>query len=464
MTEVNQKGRYGKYVNAIVVLVDLIIINTAFGVTVWLNECLRADADLKALWLLADMAYIPVAYLSSLTAGRRVVQMESIIVNSLSAVATHALFFLAMVSLLDIQTMPWSAYVEFYGLCVLALPMWWMIAREIIKSFRRRGRNFVRVVIVGTGDTAMRAYSQLTGDEGFGFRVLGFFGEQRPSDSSLRYIGDISKLESFVRHALVDEIYYCPSSDDGVDTMREVIKIADDNVVKFFYVPSVPKYIARSFDSYNIGNTPVLSPRHNPLARGYNRIVKRSFDIVFSGVFLVFFPLLLVPVAVAIKLSSPGPVFFVQERTGYRGRSFRCLKFRTMRVNTQSDTVQATANDPRKTRVGDFLRRTNLDELPQFINVLKGEMSVVGPRPHMLKHTEQYSQLVDKYMVRHFVKPGITGWAQVNGYRGLTDEVWKMEKRVEYDVSYIENWSMPLDLKIIARTVINAIRGDKNAF
>lgn len=463
MTEVNQKGRYGKYVNAIVVFVDLIIINLAFGVTLWLNPCVIHAGDLKVMWLLVNMAYIPVAYLSSLNAGRRMMQMENIIVNSLSAVATYALFFLATMSLLDIHSIPWSAYVEFYGICVLALPVWWMAAREIIKSFRRRGRNFVRVVIVGTGDTAMRAYSQLTGDEGFGFRVLGFFGERRPDSFPHRYIGDINCLDSFVKRAMVDEIYYCPSAEE-TDTMRETIKIADDNVVKFFYVPSIPRYIARSFDVYNIGNTPVLSTRHNPLARSYNRVAKRCFDILFSGTFLVVFPLLLVPVAIAIKLSSPGPVFFVQERTGYRGRSFKCLKFRTMKVNKDSDTLQATADDPRKTRVGDLLRRTNLDELPQFINVFLGDMSVVGPRPHMLRHTEQYSQLVDKYMVRHVVKPGITGWAQVNGYRGLTDEVWKMEKRVEYDVSYIENWSMALDVKIIVRTVINALKGDKNAF
>ena len=154
--------------------------------------------------------------------------------------------------------------------------------------------------------------------------------------------------------------------------------------------------------------------------------------------------------------------YSVQERTGYLGKSFVCYKFRTMKVGASSD--QATRVDPRKTRVGDFLRRTSLDELPQFINVFKGEMSVVGPRPHMLAHTEIYTQLVDSYMLRHAVKPGITGWAQVNGYRGLTDELWKMERRVEHDMWYIENWNFFLDLKIIVRTVFNAIHGEQNAF
>lgn len=173
---------------------------------------------------------------------------------------------------------------------------------------------------------------------------------------------------------------------------------------------------------------------------------------------------MLIPVAVAVKLSSPGPVFFRQKRTGYRGREFQCFKFRTMRLNSDSDSLQATEKDPRKTKVGNFLRHSSIDELPQIWNVFIGDMSLVGPRPHMLSHTEEYSRLIDKYMVRHMVKPGITGWAQVNGYRGPTHELWQMEKRVKYDVWYIEHWSMLLDLKIMVRTVINALKGESNAF
>ena len=248
------------------------------------------------------------------------------------------------------------------------------------------------------------------------------------------------------------------------ELLTKVVKVADDNVVDFFYVPQISQYISRSFQMDTIGAVPVLSIRRNPLKKSINRFVKRGFDIVFSSVFLCFYPLVYIPIAIAIKASSPGPVYFKQKRTGYRGTEFWCYKFRTMRVNNDADKAQATRNDPRKTRLGDFLRRTSLDELPQFINVFKGEMSVVGPRPHMVRHTEEYSKIVDQYMVRHLVKPGITGWAQVNGYRGLTDEVWKMEKRVQYDVWYIENWTFLLDLKIIVRTVLNAIHGESNAF
>ena len=195
-----------------------------------------------------------------------------------------------------------------------------------------------------------------------------------------------------------------------------------------------------------------------------NRLVKRSFDLLVSTIVLILSPLVIIPVAIGIKLSSKGPIFFVQKRTGYRGQAFNCYKFRTMRPNDDSDTLQATKGDPRVTRFGNFLRRTSIDELPQFYNVWRGEMSIVGPRPHMVAQTEMYSELIDKYMLRHTIKPGITGWAQVRGYRGQTEELWQMEKRVEFDVWYAENWTFFLDLKIIFRTIWNAIIGEDNAY
>ena len=161
----------------------------------------------------------------------------------------------------------------------------------------------------------------------------------------------------------------------------------------------------------------------------------------------------------------PGPVFFRQKRNGINGDEFTCLKFRSMRVNADADKVQATKNDPRKTKWGNIMRKTNIDELPQFINVLLGDMSIVGPRPHMVKHTEEYGALVDKYMVRHYTKPGITGWAQVTGSRGETSELWMMEERIKKDIWYVENWSLLLDLKIIFKTITNVFGGEKgNAY
>ena len=299
-------------------------------------------------------------------------------------------------------------------------------------------------------------------DAGFGYRVLGFFDDNPSDDFYSGVVYPLSELADFVAGRNVRQIFYTLSGQN--EAHRLAVKIADDNVADFYYVPQIPPTLSRRFELHNIGSVPVLSVMRNPLKNPLNRGLKRTFDLAVSSVFLCFYPIIYIPVAIAIKLSSPGPVYFKQERTGYLGNSFECLKFRTMRVNANADKVQATKNDSRKTRVGDFLRRTSLDELPQFINVWKGDMSVVGPRPHMLKHTEEYTKIVDRYMVRHAVKPGITGWAQVNGYRGLTDEVWKMERRVEHDVWYIENWTFLLDIKIMIRTVLNALQGEKNAF
>lgn len=214
-----------------------------------------------------------------------------------------------------------------------------------------------------------------------------------------------------------------------------------------------------------LGNVPILYIREEPLRQVSNRFVKRAFDVAVSGAFLcTLFPVVYLFVALGIKLTSKGPVFFIQERSGENGRTFGCIKFRSMRVNDEADRVQATKNDPRKTRFGSFLRKSSIDELPQFINVLKGDMSIVGPRPHMLQHTELYSKLVNKYMVRHLIKPGITGWAQVTGYRGETHELSQMEGRVRRDIWYLENWSLLLDIRIMLLTVWNALKRDENAY
>jgi len=195
------------------------------------------------------------------------------------------------------------------------------------------------------------------------------------------------------------------------------------------------------------------------------RIKKRLFDIVFSIMVSILLLSWLIPLmAILIKLDSRGPVFFVQLRSGINNRPFLCFKFRSLKLNNESDTKQVTQNDNRFTRLGKFLRKTNLDEMPQFLNVMMGDMSIVGPRPHMLKHTDEYSQLIGEYMVRQFLKPGITGWAQVNGYRGETKQVYLMHKRVEHDLWYMEHWSLWLDIRIIFMTIVNAIKGEKNAF
>lgn len=239
-----------------------------------------------------------------------------------------------------------------------------------------------------------------------------------------------------------------------------------NNVVHFYSVPNVSNYLHHRMYFNMIGSVPYLSFFRDPLSSSVqNRVIKRTFDIVFSLTFLcTIFPIVLLVVAVITKITMPGPLFFRQKRNGLNDKVFYCIKFRSMRVNDDADKVQATKDDPRKTKWGNIMRKTNIDELPQFINVLLGDMSVVGPRPHMLKHTEEYSQLIDKYMVRHFVRPGITGWSQVTGFRGETKELSQMEGRVKGDIWYIEHWTFRLDLYIIFKTIANAIRGEKEAY
>jgi len=198
----------------------------------------------------------------------------------------------------------------------------------------------------------------------------------------------------------------------------------------------------------------MINPQEIPLDNLSARVFKRTFDIVVSSLSILFIFSWLFPIVILfIKLGSKGPIFFVQDRTGINNRIFKCIKFRSMRVNSNANIKQATLNDSRITRFGHIMRNSHIDELPQFFNVLIGQMSIVGPRPHMLKHTEVYSGLIKYYLVRHYVKPGITGWAQVSGYCGETDELWQMEKRVEYDMFYINNWYFLWDIKILWSTV-----------
>lgn len=244
------------------------------------------------------------------------------------------------------------------------------------------------------------------------------------------------------------------------------IDFCENNLVHFYSVPALPNYCQRRMNVEFVYEIPIMTIRKEPLASSFNRFCKRIFDILFSlFVLIVFYWWIYILVALVTKFTMPGPVLFRQKRSGQYGQTFECLKFRSMKVNAEADTLQATKNDPRKTKWGSFLRKTNIDEMPQFINVLKGDMSVVGPRPHMLKHTEEYGKLIDKYMVRHYAKPGITGWAQVTGWRGETSELWMMEGRIKEDIWYLEHWSLLLDVVIIMKTVLNMFGREKgNAY
>ena len=460
----NKKGKYGKYLSFIETIAGFIIVNLAFVVA-----CLF-DTDIvgfrwKVSWLVVNVSYLPVAMMFNRFPMPRSIHVDRVVVRSIEGVGMHALFFFALLTFLNSWVHNDSFYLWFYGLMIVLLPCGLVATRMLVKRFRRKGRNYSTAVIVGTGETAHRLRSEMLADAGYGYKCLGFFSINRDSmlsDDPL-CIGNIDTLEEFIQKNEVNEIYYAESGENYA-SMKRVMRIADDHVVRFFYVPLLNAYVSRAAQLSNIGQVSVLDVHPDPLSGWMARTVKRGFDIVFSSIALLFSPIVFIPVAFAIKCYAPGPVFFRHKRTGYKGHEFMCWKFRTMRVNSGSDCVQATRGDARVTKVGEFLRHTSIDELPQFINVWLGDMSVVGPRPHMIKHTDDYRKIIDKYMVRHFIKPGITGWAQIRGFRGQTEELWQMEKRVECDIWYMENWNLFLDIKIIVLTIVNAIRGEENAY
>lgn len=332
----------------------------------------------------------------------------------------------------------------------------------IFRFVRSRGMNYRRVVIVGHGHLANEIYYFFNKHPELGYRLLGVFHDL-PEPESLPVSGRISDVEQFSLANSIDEIY-CSSASASHEQIRQLVRFCDRNLIRFKFIPDFRGLLNRKVNIDFYEYIPVVSLRNEPLESFSNRFIKRLFDIVFSlSVIVLVISWLLPLMAIVIKLTSSGPVFFRQKRSGRKNIDFYCLKFRTMKVNSEADERQATRNDPRITPVGRILRRTNLDELPQFFNVILNQMSVVGPRPHMLRHTEEYSNMFDQFMVRHLIKPGITGWAQVNGYRGETSNPERMRKRVEHDVWYIENWSLFLDLKIIYLTVITMIFGDRNA-
>lgn len=258
---------------------------------------------------------------------------------------------------------------------------------------------------------------------------------------------------------------YVPLSPENMVNANMLLREGERQCVRMKFVPDLTGSLVTPFKLSYMEEFPVISMRHDPLEEIENRFKKRIFDIIFSLLVIVFVLSWLYPIiGIIIKLQSPGPILFKQKRDGRNNQTFYCYKFRSMKMNSESDSKQATKDDDRITAIGKFIRRTSLDELPQFFNVLLGDMSVVGPRPHILSMTKQYREIIDQYMVRHFLKSGITGWAQVNGLRGETKDPELMRKRVEHDVWYLENWSIMLDLRIVIQTVINMIRGEENAY
>ena len=329
----------------------------------------------------------------------------------------------------------------------------------LLKKYRiLYGGNYRNVIIVGSGKSVEELSEFFTTNPDYGYNLVRVFDLKSNKKQEL--------LESkiYVVDNKIDEIYASISVLTN-NEINNLINFADNNLKTVKFLPDSKNTLLRNLAVEYYEYIPIISLRTIPLDKEVNKRLKRFFDLVFSLLIIVFLLSWLTPIlALIIRLESKGPIFFKQKRNGLNYEEFNCYKFRSMHLNPIADLEQVQKNDPRITKIGKFMRKTSIDELPQFFNVLLGDMSVVGPRPHMVSHTEMYAKSVDKFMVRHFIKPGITGLAQTNGFRGEVETEKDIINRVKYDIFYLENWSILLDIKIIFITIINAIKGEKKAY
>ena len=322
------------------------------------------------------------------------------------------------------------------------------------------GSNFRNAIIIGYTDQSIMLRELFEKRTDYGYNFLGFFSDKK---ENAQIIGKTSEISNYVIQNSVDEIY-CSLNELSNEQIKTLVEFADDNNKTIKFIPDSKDIFSKNLKTDYYELFPVLSLQKTSLHEPEVKLLKRVFDIIFSLIVIFFVLSWLIPVlAVFILLESKGPVFFKQSRPGLGEQEFFCYKFRSMQVNKRTEQ-SVTKNDPRVTRVGKFIRKTSIDELPQFFNVLLGDMSVVGPRPHLWTQNELYSKKIKKYMVRLYVKPGITGLAQVKGCRGEIETDEDMIKRIKYDVFYIENWSLIQDLKIILQTVINIFQGEEKAY
>jgi len=335
----------------------------------------------------------------------------------------------------------------------------------IFKYFRHTDLLVKKVIILGFNETAKKLALYFEQD-GMNTQIIGYIEDEENIDELSHYpvLTNVSDTLRIAKELEVQEIFSTITPEQN-NFIYELMYKSEKECIRFRIVPNLSMFVTREVHIEFYGELPILSLRKEPLDDAGNRIKKRALDLIVSLFVTIFILSWLIPlIGLAIFLESGRPIFFKQLRTGKNKKPFYCWKFRSMKANKEADMKQATLDDNRITDLGRFLRKTSLDEFPQFLNVLKGEMSLVGPRPHMLKHTSDYSKVVNDYMVRQFIKPGITGWAQINGYRGEITNPEQIKMRVNKDLWYLENWNLWLDVKILFLTVYYIFRGDKKAY
>ncbi len=335
------------------------------------------------------------------------------------------------------------------------------VIHAALDRVRRSGRNLKRVLIAGTGDLAYTVIDKMRLHQEFGFRITGMLGDAEKTDSyrGIPVVGRLEDARDFIRQFSVDQFYIAlPLS--SYQEILDLLKLVSNEIVEVKVVPDLLQHITLRAAVEDLDGVPIVNLSATPL-RGVGSVVKRGLDIAASLSCIILFAPVFPLIALAVRLSSPGPIFYRQERMGVDGNSFELLKFRSMVVDAERNTgpVWTEERDPRITAVGRFIRKYSLDELPQFFNVLRGDMSMVGPRPERPYFVHEFRERIPHYMLRHRVRAGMTGWAQVNGWRGNTS----LERRIEYDLYYIENWSLALDVKILWLTVANGL-GHEHAY
>ncbi len=364
---------------------------------------------------------------------------------------------LAVASTFFIRSFSYSRLVIllFWGLDLLLVYGVRLAIRDVVRGLRRRGRFIRRALVVGAGPLGQELVRRLRAHPEFGVRVVGFLDDRCPVGERVEgreVLGGFEAVTRALADQRVDLLFVALPMEAHHDVVK-VLNALEGELVDVKIVPDILQFVTLRAAVEELEGLPVISLGQSPIV-GFRRIAKRGIDILLSALGLVLLAPLMGLIALAIRLTSPGPVFYLQERMGLDGRSFAMVKFRSMRVDAEaaSGPVWATEDDARRTPVGRILRRFSLDELPQLWNVLKGDMSLVGPRPERPFFVQQFKTMIPQYMLRHKVKSGMTGWAQVNGYRGNTS----LEKRIEYDLYYIQNWSLTLDLKILLLTLYRA--------
>ncbi len=445
-----------KYLLSLNLLGELIIITLSL---LFIGE-LFAQPDIiifcTALWLIGTF----------ITENYYINRLPGVLINIINLAKFFAIYYLILFLYAKLfHEADFSNYglIHFSVLLFIFLISWRILVFFLIKRAFKNPKNNQQIIIVGVSVNSVHLKEFIDTRPQYGLSILGFFSEK--VNDKVTILGNYSEVFKYCQENNVSEII-CSMDKVSKEYLSSLIVFAENHLITIRIIPDSSGVFGRNFVTTFLEYIPLLALRKNPFEEVSNKFIKRAFDIVFSLCVIFFILSWLFPIiALLILIDSKGPILFSQERTGLLNKSFRCLKFRTMVVNTGANVVQAQKNDSRITKVGAFLRKTSLDELPQFLNVLWGTMSVVGPRPHMVKHTEEYSQLVDKYMLRHLIKPGITGLSQVMGYRGETQhDLYLMKMRVRMDRFYIENWSFYLDLKVVYETIISMFKKNEQVY